>query len=58
MNMMSILSPWRAAIALPQVTSTGSNFTPSVCAIALPISTPRPDAHCPVLGSFEYQGGA
>ena len=58
MNIRSILSPWSAAIALPHVTSTASNFTPSVWAIALPIAMPRPVDHSPVLGSFEYQGGA
>ena len=55
---MSILLPCSAAIALPQVTSTASNFTPRVPAIALPIEMPSPDDHSPLRGSFEYQGGA
>jgi len=57
-NMMSILSPWSAAIELPQLTSTVSIFTPSLSAIALPIEMPSPDDHSPVFGSLENQGGA
>src|SRR3546814_8237945 len=58
MYMMSILLLCRAAMAVPQVTSTGSNFTPSALAIALPSETPTPDDHSPVFGSLEYHGGA
>src|SRR6476661_2507383 len=55
---MSILLPCSAAIAVPQVTSTGSNLTPSEVAIALPTETPTPVVQSPDFGSFEYQGGA
>ena len=55
---MSILLPCSAAIAVPQVTSTGSNFTPRPAAIALPSETPTPLDQSPDFGSFEYHGGA
>src|SRR5690349_8852118 len=55
---MSILLPCSAAIAVPQVTSTGSNLTPRSAAICLPSETPTPLAQSPDFGSFEYQGGA
>ena len=55
--MMSILSAWSAAIALPQVTSTTSRSTPSVSAIARPTETPSP-LQAPDWGSLRYQGGA
>jgi hypothetical protein len=58
MNMMSILSACRAAIELPQLTSTVSIFTPSLSAIALPKNTPSPELHWPDLGSLENHGGA
>src|SRR5262249_47524309 len=45
-------------MALPQSTSTASNLTPSSLAMASPMNTPSPDAHFPVLGSLEDQGGA
>src|SRR5215207_172967 len=55
---MSILLPCSAAIAVPQVTSTGSNFTPRPAAMALPSETPTPLDQSPDFGSFVYQGGA
>ena len=58
MHMMSILLPCSAAMAVPQVTSTGSNFTSSEAAMALPIETPSPALHSPLFGSFEDHGGA
>ena len=57
-DIMSILLPCRAAIAVPQVTSTGSNLTPRSAAMALPSETPTPLAQSPDFGSFEYHGGA
>ena len=55
---MSILLPCSAAIAVPHVTSTGSNLTPRSAAICLPSETPTPLAQSPDFGSFEYHGGA
>src|SRR6185436_4280198 len=55
---MSILLPCSAAIAVPQLTSTGSNFTPRPAAIALPSETPTPLDQSPDFGSLEYHGGA
>src|SRR6185436_20968858 len=57
-DIMTILLPCSAAIAVPQVTSTGSNLTPRSAAICLPSETPTPLAQSPDFGSFEYQGGA
>ena len=57
-DIMSILLPCSAAIAVPQVTSTGSNFTPRSAAICLPSDTPTPLAQSPDFGSFENHGGA
>src|SRR5690348_11759595 len=58
MYITSILLPCSAAMAVPQLTSTGSNLTLSAAAIALPIETPRPEFHSPLFGSFENHGGA
>ena len=57
-DIMSILLPCSAAIAVPQLTSTGSNLTPRSAAICLPSETPTPLAQSPDFGSFENHGGA